>query len=134
MKKGLAIGVLFFVVFGSKAQSFVRAEINYGSYSMTRMKQFQQDLINRTHQSGLPLFAVNSFPAYIGYSLSGGVTRNKITVGFSLGYNSTGGRLDYEDYSGYLIADQLMRSFSFASFFQYKLNGSDRWSLLGSIS
>jgi hypothetical protein len=99
---------------------------------MDRMKSFQQDYLN---QSALPLKPVTTFPPYWGYGAAFGWGLNKVSsFGLFYNYNSTGGRLDYEDYSGTARFDQLLHCVSLGTFYQCKLNKSEKWPLHFSIS
>ncbi len=110
-------------------QGFIQGELTYNSFDMRSLKELQQSVLSSSQQANIPLSIVSSFPSYPGYSVSGGWIWNRIAIGISLGYTSTGGRLDYEDYSGYARADQLLRCFSSGSFFQYKLNKNNKWAI-----
>lgn len=126
MKQILASFALFFSLAGQAQNSFVGADLSYSTYDMTQMKTLQQNFIT---QSGLQMHAVTTFPAWWGYGLSWGsrTTERGSFAGVSLNYNSTGGRVDYEDYSGTARMDQLFTSYSLGGFYQAILNRSDKW-------
>jgi hypothetical protein len=121
---------LITLLFGTVAEaqdSFLAAEISYNSYSMSSLKKYQQDILQ---QSGLPLTIVNSFPSYVGFGGSMGFRLNaRAAIGIDGGYMSTGGRLDYEDYSGVARSDLLVRGYSLGAFIQFKINHGEKWSV-----
>jgi len=108
MRLYFLIPVLFSTVgFG---QLKVTLSTGYGTYTMGDMKSLQEEL-----QEGYPVDAkiTESFPGYAYYDLS--VTKQtgeRFVIGGYFTYGSTGGRIHYEDYSGEVSSNQLVRYYS----------------------
>jgi hypothetical protein len=111
-----------------KAQEvFILPEISYSTFNMSQIKSFQDSYIS---QSGLPLQSVTTYPPYWGYNVSAGFSKHeKSSFGVTYNATSTGGRADYEDYSGTARTDFLMSCFSIGIFHQHKINQSTSWPL-----
>jgi hypothetical protein len=104
----------------------------FSTYKMVDLKDFQKDYIKST---GVGLKPVTSFPPYVGFGIEIGKAVNpNLMVGFLLGYNSTGGRVDYQDYSGKIRMDQLLHCFSVGTIIKDKVNNSDKWPLYISLA
>ncbi len=116
---------------GFSQQNFLVAETGYASYQMSDMKSFQSELISSTH---LPLRALESFPGYFNYAFTFGRQVGRNVFGLSLGYNATGGRADYEDYSGMARIDQQLKSYSLRVMVRDQINKSNKWPLFASVS
>ncbi len=105
-------------------------QMGVGTYSMKTQKQFQQEYLN---QSRIPYKAVHKFPPYYTYGASAGTKiTGQSTAGLWFNYASTGGSLDYRDYSGYSRIDQLLICYQYGVFYQYQIAGDARWSLFSS--
>lgn len=110
MKKYWFFFMLLLTLTNISAQKIsVRFESSYSTYSMNSLKAWQKDFIKTL---GLPAKVVNAFPSYYGYgfSLAGQMNRNEYGIFF--GYNSTGARIDLQDYSGSFRSDQLLHCFT----------------------
>lgn len=104
----------------------------FSTYSMNDLKEFQQDYIE---SSGVELKTVTSFPPYFGFGIEiGKVTTPTFSIGFLMGYNSTGGRVDYQDYSGKVRMDQLLHCFSLGTIVRSRINQSNTWPLSISLA
>lgn len=91
----------------------VNMSMGYGTYSMKSMKDFQEEL-----RVSFPVRAktTESFPGYVFYEF--GITTvqaDRFVIGGYFTYGSTGGRIHYEDYSGEMSSDQLVRYVSIGS-------------------
>jgi hypothetical protein len=85
---------------------------NYGTFSMRDMKAMQGDL--KSQLTAVPVLVVDKFPGYFGYEGSAVyVNETSIGQGLEFGFNSTGGRISYADYSGRILVDQQLRSVKF---------------------
>jgi hypothetical protein len=94
------------------AQLDLSFSMGYGRYSLTTIKDFQQ-----TIQNSFPVpdaEASDQFPPYYFYQLSSKapISENNM-FGVTLSYGSTGGRISYSDYSGSLVAEQLIKYYGF---------------------
>jgi hypothetical protein len=108
------------------------ASSTFSTYSMNDLKDFQRDYIK---SFGVGLKPVTTFPPYFGFGIEiGKVIKPTLSIGFLLGYNSTGGRVDYQDYSGRVRMDQLLHCFSVGSIVKEKVNGSNKWPLYISLA
>jgi len=121
--------LLFFALFPIAAvnaqNSFVAFKVGAGSYSMGTQKLYQEEF---RKDSGLPLKVVDKFPIFPSFGLSMAVKTSRMSsLGLSFEYHSTGGRLDYRDYSGYAKFDQLLNSTQLGLLFQYQITDSEKW-------
>jgi len=89
-----------------------------GTNSMNNLKDYQ-DYYSRSF-GGLDLEKASSFPGYVNYSATIETELRRSIFGFNLGYQSTGGRVIYSDYSGLLRSDQTLSSFSFGGYYFIK--------------
>jgi hypothetical protein len=108
----------------------LRFETSYCMYSMNSLKAWQEDYIKAI---GLPAKGVDDFPSYYGYGLSLAGQMNRNEYGIFFGYNSTGGRIDLQDYSGSFRSDQLLNCLTYGVFYQYQINRSNTWRLYTSL-
>jgi hypothetical protein len=84
-------------------------EINYHKYSLGNFKNFRDEIVNALPVSGK---ITENFPAYIGFKGSYSNTFRNYKFSVFFGYNSTGGRISYSDYSGKLLIDQVLDIYS----------------------
>lgn len=79
-------------------------EIGYGTYSMTDMKEFQQDILDDSDIAGAKV--LENFPGFFQMKFSViAYNFERFSVGVNIGLLSTGGRTYYADYSGSLRID-----------------------------
>lgn len=90
---------------------------NYNFFTMTDLKNFQQELLTDLTDQGLDAKITDSYPAY--YGLKAGllvpVTKypaKEILVGGFIDFSATGARIHYSDYSGEVIIDQKVNAVS----------------------
>lgn len=79
--------------------------INGGTYSMQYLKFYQSQFAE--YAAGVPLKITDSFPARLGAEGNLSINIKRFQVGVFIWRNSTGGRVHYEDYSGYLLQDMV---------------------------
>lgn len=96
---------LFLVIFMSTANAqFVR--LSYGSglgtYSMNTIKGLNQYAIQKLP---FPAKVTDNFPATFYHEVTLALSIERFGVGFSYGYNTTGSRTSYKDYSGQYTDD-----------------------------
>lgn len=121
--------ILWLLPAGAFAQYSFYGGISYGTFSMESMKSLQQE-IQSSPLNQYTLKAVATFPPYFGWS--GGVLLSrseKTTYGIGIDFNSTGGRLSYGDYSGYVIVDQILTAYSIGILGKFRVNKSTVWPL-----
>ncbi len=105
---------------------FAAGDVSYSTYNMKQMGDFQTTLKLTTP---VTLKEVHRFPAWWGNGLSAGYSWSEWGSGAGMVYNfnTTGGRLDNEDYSGIVRIDQLMTSNSLGAFCQLAIVESRTW-------
>lgn len=145
----LFIVFIFLFLENTNAQKILTVQLKteYNYFSMTDLKDLQNESVLKLRNNGINASAVGSFPAYYGFQLRLGLpvifpNINNFDCGFLFDYSSTGGRVNYEDYSGEINFDQILRLYSFGAFieksfprneeFSYKLGGSIQL-ILGSL-
>ena len=106
----------------------ISGEIFYGTFKMNSMKDLQEDMTLWYKNNNNPSKIVNNFPAYVGYNVLAGYSVSpRVDLGGRFQYTSTGGRIDYGDYSGQVRYDNLLRSNSIGIFTTIRLANSPRW-------
>jgi hypothetical protein len=105
----------------------IQLGMTYGTYSLRGLKEFQDDL--KATVNFVPSKKVETFPAWFGQDLAASRTIRKIEVGTFISYNSTGGRIHYEDYSGEIKFDQLIRAISAGFSFAVIVQENDKYQL-----
>lgn len=84
----------------------VTANAGYATTSQRSLKDYQQETLSQMPVEGK---ITNSFPGYLNYSFDVVFFDSTYYVGFMMGHTSTGGRIQYNDYSGSITADQLVK-------------------------
>ncbi|HRK55454.1 MAG TPA: hypothetical protein PK185_16185 [Cyclobacteriaceae bacterium] len=132
MKARLLIMPFFFLGLRCFGQLNTYLENGYGFYSMEDMKSLQGDYIT---QSRVSLKKISSFPSYFNYGIGTGYElKSKLEIGITYRYLSTGGRLDYSDYSGQARIDQLLRANAIGVYTSKPVNESTKWPLVLGIN
>lgn len=87
-------------------------QVNYATFHMRGMKEMQNDFAEQIKEN-VDAKVLSSFPAYSGYELNFNTEfAEGHQIGGYVGYYSTGGRIHYEDYSGEIKMDQLLKNVS----------------------
>lgn len=100
------IAIFVSMTLAASAQEFVPSVgIGYSTYSMKSMRNFQEEFAK-----GFPVNAevLQDFPAYINYWGSLTMQYDDVSMAIVVGHTSTGGRIYYQDYSGYIGVDNLV--------------------------
>jgi len=103
---GYTIAIVLAGFTGSHAQSWdMHFNVGFASYSHPELRKYQEYLLRELI---VPGEATETFPPYFTFAV--GVNKNwaQWKLGFEVGHGSTGGRIYYQDYSGKLVADQLL--------------------------
>jgi hypothetical protein len=121
--------ILFLLLpLASSAQISISGGVLYGTWNMASMKSIQQDVIA---SSQIPMKVVTEFPPYFGMSFNCMYALNQRTaLGLAVDYYSTGGRVSYGDYSGYVQVDQLLSALSVGVVGRHQLNQSSSWPIV----
>jgi hypothetical protein len=98
MKKALVI-LLLFSVSRATCQVDLGIRSSIGTFSMTSMHEFQENLLQTWPVQGK---SVAAFPAFWVHEVLVKRTKNRLLFGAALSLGSTGGRNHYADYSGEL--------------------------------
>lgn len=113
--KNILILLISLVCFYNNAHSQTAGRVfvqgNYNFFSMTDLKNFQQELLTDLTDQGIDAKITDSYPGY--YGLKAGllvpVTKypsKEILVGGFIDFSATGARIHYSDYSGEIKIDQ----------------------------
>ena len=86
----------------------VEVSINggYSTFGMSSLKDFQEDILSQMPVQGK---VTSSFPGYLNYSFEVVFFDSTYFVGIMIGHTSTGGRIQYTDYSGSITHDQFVK-------------------------
>lgn len=98
-----------FCLYGQKFQLY--GSVGVGSYQYNDLKTFFEE---QRAKMQVDAKVVNNFPAYVTFSGGARVKLKTISCGLEFSYGSTGGRIAYSDYSGYLLEDMVVNQYSFA--------------------
>jgi len=127
------ISGVFFQAHGQELTFGLAAQ--YGSYEMNDLKGLQSeqakiisDSLNTTPKT------MYDFPAYWGFRVSTSYVKNRHNYSLHFGYNSTGGRVHYGDYSGVIQVDKQVSNNNFALGYSYSIVNSKRFKLTTGIS
>jgi hypothetical protein len=94
-----------FIIISKSQVISLRVNSGINFFNMTQLKTLQ----NQLNDSGLDTKIVDNFPSYYNYQVQLVHTFPVVeTVGIYFDFVSTGGRIDYEDYSGIYRRDQLV--------------------------
>lgn len=97
--------IFFLIPFTLSGQARLSFSAGYGSYRMKELKAIEDD-VPFYHLLGMK--TVSSYPPYFNFEGSFTYQTNRaLFCGVIIGYGSTGGRMDYGDYSGSVRIDQL---------------------------
>ena len=111
MSKNCLLTSLLSILYSqSFSQTLIEFNSGYGTFLMTEMERFQERIVDS--ENLVPISITESFPAY--YSYEFGINRdyNRQNFGIRFNYSSSGGRLSYEDYSGSVRADQILKRYA----------------------
>lgn len=94
-------------------------------FNMKEMKQHQAEL---RVQFPTQAKVIESFPSFWFYELylTGQISK-RVTIGGSIGFTSTGGRMDYRDYSGSIECNQTTQAWTPATRCEVLLNPDKKW-------
>lgn len=121
----LAIIVALPLATFGQVQVSVRA--GYGFYSMSELKTFQEGLKSEFPVS---LRTTEAYPPYLYYEGSFQfIIRERVPLGISVTYGSTGSRLHYSDYSGEIFADQFVKYLAIGLPVAWIFPSKNTWSL-----
>lgn len=102
--------ILNFATAALSQENYVRVETQFGTFSMTDLKEFQEGALP---DLGVNIEKLSSFPPYIGYGISILSYLNPgLGIGLTSEFFSTGGRNYYEDYSGSYKFDLLTHCYN----------------------
>jgi hypothetical protein len=101
-----AFVISFIILFPSKAQQFVGINGGYSLFSMKSLKTNQEEMC-----ADLPVDAMvlETFPGYVNFGADYTLKTGKFCFRAVIGHTSTGGRIYYSDYSGFIAIDQTVR-------------------------
>jgi hypothetical protein len=117
MKKLIFVSI--FICFNSFSQTGkIFLEANYNSFSHTSLSDFQEEFKNDLVP--IPLQTTDDFPANIGFTVGYEITDSNIAL--FLGYNSTGGKLSYSDYSGVVRLEESLNAITFGGIYYLDLS------------
>jgi len=126
------IFILMIFSLPGKSQNWnLQFSTTYGTYSMKDLKEIQQSLQIQAQPFSAKI--VESFPSRFGYDVAFIRTNSKRSIGLFYSYQSTGGRIHYEDYSGELKMDQIINGNSIGAFITGDLTKSESYKLYGGI-
>lgn len=106
MKKTIYL-MAFLVTTVVEAQVELSFSVGYGSYSLADIREYQNFIKTSFPVSDAKV--TDEFPSYYLYQISGKTpVSESAMIGLTISYGSTGGRVSYSDYSGMLLAEQLL--------------------------
>ena len=107
----------------------------YGSYDMSDLKDLQSEQAKNISDSlNTSPKTMYNFPAYWGFRVSTRYVKNRHNYSFDVGYNTTGGRIHYSDYSGEIKVDKKVSNTNFALGYSYALLNSEHFKLSAGIA
>jgi len=101
--------------------------VGVGTYAMNDFKKLQKQLQSQNY---LNPTITDEFPPYLFYEgTCHAALTSSIFTGVSVAYGSTGGRIQYRDYSGYVRADQSLRYINVSIPVGYRFNIGEKLTL-----
>lgn len=102
MKKYIVLLALLCVALVSKAQFTISYSAGYGDYKMDKMQTFMDEALSAllSQVPSLPYRLVSNFPGNVNHRFDATYLKGPYEFGLTGGYNSTGSKLAYSDYSG----------------------------------
>lgn len=127
MKKSILLIFIFFITGNSFSQSGkIFAEINYNLFSHSLLSEFQQEFIGDMPAT-IPIETVDDFPSNIGFTV--GYEIENVNTSIFMSYNSTGGKISYADFSGFIKLEQLLTGITFGGIYDIPLDKKNRFKL-----
>ncbi len=115
------------IAFSELKGQFLLAESNsyYSIFSMRDLKSTQNLILEFSPEGSR---VVESFPVFVSHDINLMFKIAEVRlIGFWSGYQSTGGRISYADYSGSLNTDILISAYHFGLTYQEKMGNSPIW-------
>ena len=114
------------------AQPKVNLEIKsgYGAYAMDALRPLTREYTTNTNYAKI----TDNFPAFINFGGSGSIVLDPWEFGVEYTYFSTGARAHYEDYSGELGFDQLVKAHAIGAFARYSFLRKPKFQLTASLA
>ncbi|GIL23096.1 MAG: hypothetical protein BroJett042_16090 [Bacteroidota bacterium] len=107
----------------------------YATYKMSELKKFQSQQAAIVLDSLLTNPKVMyDFPSYWGLSLNSSYSFSKHSYHLNLGYNVTGGRLHYSDYSGLIKIDKQVKSNHLSAAYSYSIVSAEHFQIKTGIA
>jgi hypothetical protein len=110
--------LVFISINAFSQQGKIFIETNYNTFSHSSLSDFQQEF--KADLNPVPLKTVDDFPANIGFTVGYEIIDSN--VAFFLGYNSTGGKLSYSDYSGVVRLEESLNAITIGGIYYVNLN------------
>jgi hypothetical protein len=136
MNKRIFFIIWFIMILSSVAYNQTEftffASASYNSFSLEELKQQQEELLNSMNTRNLPYKITQAFPSYYGFkagfliSLENNEMRT-ISLGAAVQHQSTGGRIQYQDYSGEDRMDEVLAGTGIGALFNYELHFTSRF-------
>ncbi len=111
----------------------VRWRIGYYSFSMKELQTLNDEFIQDYQSNKIGVHQTARFPAYVGFMAEFYFNTAKTPYGFFVEHTSTGSRLTYDDYSGSLTLDQLVRRNSLGILTEKNIFTKGRITVLASL-
>ena len=103
-------------IFSQQGKIFI--ETNYNTFSHSSLQQFQKEF--KADIAPIPIKTVDDFPTNIGFTLGYEIIDSNVAI--FLGYNATGGKLSYSDYSGIVRLEESLNAITFGGIYYVNLN------------
>lgn len=129
MRNFLFFSILFFAINIFSQTGKIFTELNYNTFSHSSLSSFQQELVDDVlFEIDVPIMTTDDFPGNIGFSLGYEIVDQNLA--FFIGYNSTGAKSSYADFSGRISIEQQLSATSFGGMYLIKLDEEDRFKLV----
>ena len=127
MKKIITIITLLLTLTSNSQQGKIFIETNYNTFSHSSLSNFQQEF--KADLNPVPLKTVDDFPANIGFTIGYEIIDSDVAI--FLGYNATGGKLSYSDYSGVVKLEESLNSITFGGIYYVNITQQNKNLRLG---
>ncbi len=119
-----AIVICSLNMFSQEGKIFIEA--NYNTFSHASLSNFQKEFIDDLPPQ-IPIATTDDFPNNIGFTFGYEIVDSQVSI--FAGYNATGGKLSYSDFSGVIRLEQQLNAFTLGGMYHFNLDDDEHFKL-----
>ena len=113
--------LLFFGVHIYSQDITLEYGLGYATYKLTDLRKFQDWIRVSSELGDVAWEATESFPPQLTHNIAIGHVIKQHHFGLDFSYYTTGSRLHWADYSGFLLLDMVLNGYRIGGFYNYSL-------------